>query len=171
MVAVTQWLQFLTDIHDSINTVVSDRIQDVDTVHTDVWTWFLETNQSIVQEHIKPLLIECLLLSNHMCEATIESVLLPLNLCFLEVLDHFDSQSKIVTWVSIDEFTHEWPFGRIFLDDTHIVADEKFIFWSITILSDLSCQCFTELHCWVECTTWHWVETSQQHGQIDAEYG
>lgn len=146
---------FLSNVENTFSVKLGDGGQYIQSVNSDAGFWVADSNQRVVQKHIKPLLIELLLVANQVCVARINNFVIFKML--LQTLDHFDSHLQVVTAVSEDQLTDVRPFVRIIDNQVAVIAHqmthEELIEFSLVTLMillisiDFLGQTFNQEHC------------------------
>lgn len=121
MVLLAEQEDFLCDIHDTLRIVLCNAVENVQGVNSDISLRVRESYQSIVQEDIKPLLIEFLLLSYQVGLTSVDDLIVR-NVVF-EVLDDFDSQVEIMISVTVDELAYVLSLVGTLLHNLAIVLE------------------------------------------------
>ena len=99
LIFLAQLKNFLSDVHNAFWVVFSDWVQNIEGVYSHVSFRVSEANQSIVQEHIEPLLIEFLFLANQVRLTCINSFII--RYIAFKVLDYFDSEVEVMLSVTV----------------------------------------------------------------------
>ena len=101
--------------------MLCNSVENVQGVNSHISLRVRESYQSIVQEDIKPLLIEFLLLSYQVGLTSVDDLIVR-NVVF-EGLDDFDSQVEIMISVTIDELTYVLSLVGTLLHNLAIVLE------------------------------------------------
>jgi hypothetical protein len=100
----------------------SNRVQDVQTVDPDRGLGVGQSDQSIVEEDIKPLLVELLLMHDQGSLAGIDHLIVFDML--LQVLDHFDPEVDLFLGVPVDQLADVLSLMGTLLDDGAVVSQQ-----------------------------------------------
>jgi hypothetical protein len=109
----TDGLNLVGDIQNTLCIVFSDCIQNIQGIDSDAVLGVAQTNESIVKEYIKPLLVEDFLKGNQKGMTCIHKLITLEEL--LERLHDLDTELQIMTAMSINQLTDmlslAWRFG------------------------------------------------------------
>jgi hypothetical protein len=101
--------------------MLGNGVQDIEGIDSYISFGVGKAYQSIVQENIKPLLIEFLFLSNKISLACVYDLIV-VNVVF-EVLHYLDSQVQIVLSVTVYKFANVLSLIGALLDDVTVVLE------------------------------------------------
>lgn len=104
MLFKAKFVYLIGDVQNALSIVSSNRIQNIQRVNSNINLWVLQPNQSIVEENIKPLLIENLFFLYQESVTSIHDFIMVKML--FKWLDHFDSQLQIVSTMGIDQLAN-----------------------------------------------------------------
>jgi len=82
-------MHFLSDIHDALRVELGYRVEDIEGVDSDLGAGVRDPNKSVVEEHVKPLLVELFLLSYQLGLTTVDRLVI--SNVVLECLNYFNS--------------------------------------------------------------------------------
>jgi len=102
--------------------MLSDCVQNVQWVNSNVDFWIVETDQGIVEENIKPLLSEGLFIWDEECMARVNDLIIFQE--FLQRLNNFNSELEVVAAMSVYELTDILSLGWEFLDDRAVISQK-----------------------------------------------
>lgn len=105
---VTDSMDFFSDIKNTLRIMICNCIQDIQTVDSNIDSGIAQTNKSIVEENVKPLLIESFLIRYQKGMASVHNFIV-LQI-FLEWLNHLDSHLKVMMAVAVNKFANVLPF-------------------------------------------------------------
>lgn len=115
-------MNLVSQLKDRFRVVSSYSVQDVQRINSNLRSRVAQTNESIVEEDIEPLLIELLFTVDQVGMAGVDN-LLTWNI-LLQRFNNFDSHLKIMMAMRIDQFTHILSFLWRFSNDRAVVLEQ-----------------------------------------------
>ena len=122
MILRTNLVDLLCNVQDALSFVLCNSVKNIQWVNSYVNFWIIEADQCIVEEYIKPLFSEYLLLCDEECVASVNNFILFKE--FLKWLNNLDTHLKVMTAVGIDQLTNILTLIWWLLDDWTIVAEK-----------------------------------------------
>ena len=112
----------LGNVHNALWVVFCNTVQYVQGVDSHIGLRICQTDQSIVQEHIKPLLIEFLLLTNQVSLASIYNFII--TDVILQVLHDLNAKIQVMLSVAVYQLTNVLPLVRALLNDVAVILEQ-----------------------------------------------
>jgi len=122
LVALAQLQHLLGDVHDRLRVLLGDAVQDVQGVDAHVGLRVGKADQRVVKEHVEPLLVEFLLLSDQVGLARVHDLVV--GDVVLEVLHDLDALVEVVARVAVDQLADVLPLVRALLHDLAVVLEQ-----------------------------------------------
>lgn len=111
-----------SDIHYALRVMLGNTVEDVERVHPNIGLRVSETDQGVVQEHIEPLLVEFLLLTNQVGLASIDYLIIAD--VILQVLHNLDAEVQVMLSVAINQLANVLALVGALLDDMAVVLEQ-----------------------------------------------
>ena len=112
----------LCDIHDALRVMLGDTVQDIQRIDSHVGLRVGQANQSVVQEDIKPLLVEFLLLTNQVGLTSINCLIIAD--VILEVLYDLYPEIEVMLRVTIYQFAYVLTLVWALLNNMAIILEQ-----------------------------------------------
>lgn len=172
---VSQQINALCHLDHRISILRCNRCEDIEGVDPNVDHIVRQSDKCIVEEYIEPLLIELVLLAQHMGLASVDE-LITLKV-FLQLLDNFDSHLQVMSTVSEDQLTDLLTLVGTLLDQRAIVPEEmlgeKFVevvLRGVLVFIDLDSELLAEHECVGE-GAFNRGQSAKHHGHESVESG
>jgi hypothetical protein len=121
LVTLTEQENLFSNIHDAFWVVFGNTVQDVQRIYSHVDLRVGQTDEGVVKEHIKPLLVEFLLLPNQVSLASIHYFII--GNVVLQILHNLDPLVEVMLSVAVDQLAYVLSLVGAFLDDLAIVLE------------------------------------------------